>query len=438
MTDFRQLCPSCKQTLELPGVSMGKLAQCPSCEATFTAGQKPTQTTAASVLSREPETPEATPDSITRTQRDTGPEPLEPRSAAEPTTNPSEPGLLDATKRTNPLVNDETSESSLATTATDEPTTEETAALPSTEATLGGTGEATASEVTTTEKASLDTRHLYSETTNPFSQPLLQDSVVSEPSSPYINANEISHKGFVKRSSIIIVPCSSLDLFKTTWAIMLDRGLSLIASTLFFVFLVAITFVMGSIAWWILNLFITDMAMSITYYTGYIIISTITIIGLCRNAIGIARNTPYLMSESSITFRSLINTLVPVALIIAVASYYKWALLTTYAIDATVLVLLGLCTVGTIGWLWSSIFLSCDMQCSGFKSLFMAARIFYRNKLSTLALISASTILILMGVVSYGILLILTLPFVQLLLATSYLMMTNQPLATPEHSTSAD
>ncbi|MDA8967924.1 hypothetical protein N9F76_01385 [bacterium] len=403
-------------------------------------------------------------------QRDTGPEPLEPRAAAESTTNPSESGLLHATNRTNPLVNDETSESSPATTATDEPTTEKTAALPSTEttldgtgeatldgtgettldgtgeatldgtgeATLDGTGEATASEVATTETATLDTNHLYSENTNPFSQPLLQDSVVAEPSSPYINANEISHKEFAKRSSIIIVPCSSLDLFKTTWAIMLDRGLSLIASMLFCVFLVAITFVMGSIVSWILILFINDMAMSITYYTGYIIISTITTIGLCRNAIGVARNTPHLMSESSITFRSLINTLVPVALFITVASYYKWALLTTYAIDTTVLVLLGLCTVGTIGWLWSSIFLCCDMQCSGFKSLFMAARIFYRNKLSTLALISASTTLILLGVMSYGILLIVALPFVQLLLATSYLMMTNQPLATPEHSTSAD
>jgi hypothetical protein len=36
-----------------------------------------------------------------------------------------------------------------------------------------------------------------------------------------------------------------------------------------------------------------------------------------------------------------------------------------------------------------------------------------------------------MGLASYGILLIFTLPFVQLLLATAYLKMTNQPLTDP-------
>ncbi len=46
MKDFRQLGPGCKQTLELPISASSKLAQCPACETTFTAGEKLPQTTA--------------------------------------------------------------------------------------------------------------------------------------------------------------------------------------------------------------------------------------------------------------------------------------------------------------------------------------------------------------------------------------------------------
>ena len=293
-------------------------------------------------------------------------------------------------------------------------------------------------EASAAETANLPPNHLYPEDRNPFSQPLLQKSVITEPSSFFVNSNEISNKHFAERTQITIVSCSTIEIFKTTWALMLDRGLLLLASLLFAIFLIAFTLITGGVATWILSLFISDAAMFIVYRAAITLICTLATISLCRNAIGVARNTPYLMSESLITFRSLLSTLVPATLIFAVASYYKWQLMPMYTIDITVIVMIGLCTTGTLGWFWSSVFLCSDMQCSGFKSLVTAAQIFYHNKLSTLALISACTGLMLMGIASRGILLIVAVPYVQLLMATSYLMMTNQPFANPRHRIATD
>ena len=61
----------------------------------------------------------------------------------------------------------------------------------------------------------------------------------------------------------------------------------------------------------------------------------------------------------------------------------------------------------------------------------MAARIFYHNKLATLALISVNTFLLLIGVASFGFLLILTIPCIQILSAVAYLQMTSQPIIDP-------
>jgi hypothetical protein len=212
---------------------------------------------------------------------------------------------------------------------------------------------------------------------------------------------------------------------------MLDRGFTLIASLLVIIFIVASAYVLGLICSWIGSLFFTEQIMVIAQYVVSTFIATLAIIFLCRSAIGVARRSPRLMSDSAITFRSWIHTLVPIAFITAAAVYFKWILLDGYLLDFTVLIIIGMCTIGTMGWLWSSLFLCCDLQCSGFQSLLTATKILYHNKLTTLALLSASTLLILMGLASYGILLIFTLPFVQLLLATAYLKMTNQPLTDP-------
>ncbi len=261
---------------------------------------------------------------------------------------------------------------------------------------------------------------------------------MTEPSSFFVNSNEISDEHITAQTQITIMSCSFVEIFKTTWAILLDRGLLLVASLLVLSFILAFIVAAGTVATWIMSLLITDAVMFIVYCSAIILISLLTTILLCRNAISVVRKTPQLVADSSVTFRSLLNTLVPASLIAAVASYFKWQLLPMYTIDITVIVLIGLCTIGTLGWFWSSLFLCSDMQCSGFKSLVTAAHIFYRNKVSTLALISTCTILMLMGIVSWGLLLIVVLPFIQLLLATSYLMMTDQPFANPRYLIATD
>lgn len=461
MKNFRQLCPTCKQTLELPISADGKLAQCPACETTFTAREKPAESSShaqapdinASVDWVAKETEQKRHSKPTKPQDAEVPhESIEPPATVESPalTLNAEPGSTVTRGPNNPI------SSGLANPAnaglahqSHQPISETvhngepdlTATVDSAEQKMSPPIHP-AAPVDSTERreaSAVETANqLYKQDRNPFSQPLLQTAVVTESSSVFVNSNEISNKYITAPTKITIVSCSTAEVFKTTWAIMLDRGLLLVASLLFLISILGFTIISGMVAGWILSLLISDAVMSILYFSAIALISVLTTISMCRNAIGVVRKTPKLLADSSITFRSLLNTLVPASLIAAVASYFKWQLLPLYTIDITVIVLIGLCTIGTLGWFWSSIFLCSDMQCSGFKSLGTAAHIFYRNKVSTLALISTCTISILMGIASWGVLLIVALPFVQLLLATSYLMMTNQPFANPRYLITTD
>ncbi len=498
MKEFRQLCPTCKQTLELPISASGKRAQCPACEATFTAGEKLSQTTVgpaspveltdknASVQSAAKETeqenhPEPTKPKNTNEPRESS-EPLEivepavrtantePSNAVNPApnnpinsrlanpinsglanpansgldnpissglANPISSGLANPANQpiSAPAPDNSAPDNSALLSAAEDSAARKTDTRADRATPLEGTGQYEASAA---ETANQSPDQLYSEDRNPFSQPLLQKAVVTEPSSFFVNSNEISDEHITAQTQITIMSCSFVEIVKTTWAILLDRGLLLVASLLVLIFILAFILAAGTVATWIMSLLITDAVMFIVYCSAIILISMLTTISLCRNAISVVRKTPHLVADSSVTFRSLLNILVPASLIAAVASYFKWQLLPMYTIDITVLVLMGLCTIGTLGWFWSSLFLCSDMQCSGFKSLVTAARIFYRNKVSTLALISTCTILMLMGIVSSGLLLIVVLPLIQLLLATSYLMMTNQPFANPRYLIATD
>jgi len=495
MKDFRQLCPACKQTLELPISASGKRAQCPACEATFIAGEKLSQTTVDPASPVQSTDENASVDSAANeTDQETHPEPTKPQNTNEPRESSEPLEIVEPPVRTantepsdaaNPIPNNPINSrlanpinSGLANPAnsgTDNPISSGLAnpanqpisasapdnsapdnSAPDNSAHLSAAEDSAARKTDTradlatplevngqyvasaAETANQSPDQLYSEDRNPFSQPLLQKAVVTEPSSFFVNSNEISDEHITAQTQITIMSCSFVEIFKTTWAILLDRGLLLVASLLVLIFILAFILAAGTVATWIMSLLITDAVMFIVYCSAIILISMLTTILLCRNAISVVRKSPQLVADSSVTFRSLLNTLVPASLIAAVASYFKWQLLPMYTIDITVIVLIGLCTIGTLGWFWSSLFLCSDMQCSGFKSLVTAAHIFYRNKVSTLALISTCTILMLMGIVSSGLLLIVVLPFIQLLLATSYLMMTNQPFANPRYLIATD
>ncbi|MGI9443189.1 MAG: hypothetical protein ACR2N1_12025, partial [Rubripirellula sp.] len=81
MKDFRQLCPACKQTLELPISASGKRAQCPACEATFIAGEKLSQTTVDPASPVQSTDENASVDSAANeTDQETHPEPTKPQN----------------------------------------------------------------------------------------------------------------------------------------------------------------------------------------------------------------------------------------------------------------------------------------------------------------------------------------------------------------------
>ena len=430
MKNFRQLCPACKQTLELPNSSIGKLAQCPACATTFTAGEKPSATTSSSAKSTKPEDQNA-PTDLKRQAPDQEPQPdpPSPQQPAEAISLPSNTeGPSTANTEDQPVDADPPESSPIVASSFEESESLTAEWLLPSEATSVSPSAGQEPAGKSVVPAPVPT---FPKGTNPFSQPLMQAEVAPDPYSPYINANEKSQLPSAARSEITIVNCSVSDLFKTTWAIMLDRGFTLIASLLVIIFIIAGVYVLGLTFSWVLSLFFTEQIVFIAEYAILTFTTTLAIIFLCRSAIGVTRRTPHLMSDSFITFRSWIHTLVPIAVLTAAAVYFKWILLDGYLLDLTVAIIIGLCTIGTLGWLWSSLFLCCDQQSSGFKSLLTATKIFYRNKLTTLALLSASTLLILIGLASYGFLLIFTLPFVQLLLATAYLKMTNQPLLDP-------
>ena len=70
----------------------------------------------------------------------------------------------------------------------------------------------------------------FPEGTNPFSQPLMQSNVNPETFNPYIHANEDLQSNAASRTEVRIVSCSTSEIFRTAWAIMLDRGFSLLVS----------------------------------------------------------------------------------------------------------------------------------------------------------------------------------------------------------------
>ena len=183
----------------------------------------------------------------------------------------------------------------------------------------------------------------------------------------------------------------------------------------------------------LLSPFVTDLGLDVTAFTIGTLACTIIIVASCRNSIAIVRNTPNLMAASMPTLRAIIHTLVLIVLLTVVASMFRWTLFGQYFVDSSVIILTGICTAVTCGWLWISIFLCGDMQSSGFGSLILALRILYHNKLTTALLILISSLLTICGVVSCGILLLVTQPITQMMLATAYLMMTNQKIADPRH-----
>ena len=431
MPDFRQLCPSCKRTLELPKSSIGSLAQCPVCECNFTAGATPSGTTATpddtadGGMREGQQVNEQTPSQVTAPPSE-NPVDAEIIPDSDVTTPAAKSPIIDGASLTKPEIRTESQNAN---------TSDIAATLPDAAVNVPPTNPMSPPATEAQMLDSSQTRDSspmleFPEGTNPFSQPLMQSNVNPETFNPYIHANEDLQSNAASRTEVQIVSCSTREIFRTAWAIMLDRGFSLLASLLVMIFIIGAATIAGIVLLNIASIFVTDLMITRIQYTAVAVISVLATISLCRNALGVARHTTRLLAESSIPFRSL-HALVPATIAAATAVYFKSLLLPAYSVDLTVATITGLCTIGTLGWFWSSIFLCCDLQFSGFRSIPMAARIFYHNKLATLALISVNTCLLLIGVASFGFLLILAIPCIQILSAVAYLQMTSQPILDP-------
>ncbi len=436
MSEFRQLCPFCKRTLELPVTAIGQVAQCPVCNTTFTAGKQP-ETADQPVTAGEIQAPE--------TEIASGPSLRESQAESQ-------------TDLKVDLTSTGLAEDSIAETATEQIT--DAAISTAVPTTLDPAGNESTAAITTTSPASSESDQTklpktepnetptesvpaasfpeYPEGVNPFSVPLPQASPGSQFETPYLSPLVISSGNFARPGEVIIVSQSIGEILKATVAILLSRGITLMVSFLCILFTIAVTTVIGMICMGLISPFVTVVANEAVVFTFSFFVTTLAVVVSCRNTIAIARNTPNLMTASLPKFRSVLPTLVPIVLLSVVASLFRWTLFSDYRADSLVLILTGYCAVVTCGWLWSSIFLCCDMQSSGPGSVLVALRMLYHNKLTTALLILISTLLTTCGVISCQILLLVTLPFTQMMLAIAYLMMTNQPLADPRHPIEAD
>lgn len=422
MTEFRQTCPSCNRILALPVTAMGRLAQCPACQETFSAGEQ-TQTV------NQPGQPETglPADSAADSNHDGRP--------VETATEPTEQVPQVPETATGPL--NQPGESLQA-------EGDLSATSPTTTRPIGSDFDPTIPAQTDSgqhvAESADESPAQYPEGVNPFSIPLSQNSVHSSLENPYLSSfsSDLSSGNFARRSEVRIVKRSIGEILRMTGVLLVDRGMTQLVSFL------SIAFVIGAIAffamvflglnqfsfWWT-NPNRSNFGLHTVAWIVGIPLSTLIVVVSCRSSIAIVRNTPNLTSASMPTYKTMLHAAVPFILMIVIAVTVRQTLFGDYLLDAFVLILTFLCTAFTWGWLWISLFLCCDKQSSGFGSLLLSLRILYYNKLTTAMLIVISSLLAICGIVSCGILLLITQPVTQMLLATAYLMMTNQQIDDP-------
>ena len=226
MTAFRQLCPSCKRTLELPVTAMGQLAQCPVCNERFAAGEQP-----ATVDQSEP----ASEIGPSETGIASGPSPSESQADESQTdlkvevdltrvglpedadTGPTEAAeqIADVTTPTRDPISLEPFSSHSADSTTTDPIGSEFGKPTPTEA----------------ESGKPPTHHVpagsipeYPEGVNPFSVPLSQASPLPGLENPYLSPQQLSSGNFARRGEVIIVSRSISEILKDNLGTSLEPG----------------------------------------------------------------------------------------------------------------------------------------------------------------------------------------------------------------------
>ncbi|MFK8115414.1 MAG: hypothetical protein AB8B91_24670 [Rubripirellula sp.] len=356
MSTLRQVCPSCKRSLELPSEAEGRLAKCPACQATFTAH--------ADLIPPAQQQP--------------------PQPAAQ---DPSESPAADP-----------------APTQPQRPVSE-----------------------------------------NPFVEPLESGPAPTATPNPYAPA--AYREPIQTIGELPIVDRSIEEVFSPTLAIFAQRW-----SALLIAFIVV---GVGSFVTMFASLFLFAMLSELGQEVGAVVSLVLLVpvgifasayfsVGICRNAIAVARNSPTPLAELlpplSAVFRFLVGALAMAVFVGIFVGVFVGILAALGAsgndeLMGVIGVLGGLffVVVGTAAYwlLWAWMFIASDGKATAIGSIRGAISMTMHNKLTSFLLVVIATALSTAGAAACYVGLLVTYPLTNLMFAVAYMLMSNQRIDDP-------
>ncbi len=413
MSTLQQPCPSCGRQLELPTTAIGRLAQCPACEVTFTVESPAMGETSVEPASDVDQDPNALPgdeSSIgsSTSDRDVR-ESTSDRNERESTSNRDERDGAET-----PFAPSRVSDS-----PSDSPNHS-----------LGESGVEFPGD----------------EQRNPFTSPL-ESGMAGQPSlNPYL-PSQMAAEPVATVGVLQVVPRSVEEVFSATLAIFGARWGVLLGA---FVLVLTASFAVYFVPMFVLAA-IADAGGDMFGYIGLAIWVPLMVIagcyvsvGLARNAIAVARNSPAPLSELfpplGIVVRFLIGVVILSAVVGILAGLFAGLISLANSVGGGG-VSIAVAAIGVIGggilamlgywFLWGWWFVVSDGKAGAIESLKVAWAITRHNKMTSALMILIATVLSMAGASFCYVGLLATQPLTNLMFAVAYLLMTNQTLSDP-------
>ncbi|MEM1068591.1 MAG: hypothetical protein AAGI63_06835 [Planctomycetota bacterium] len=418
MKSIRLSCPSCERELELPATAVGRLAQCPACQATFrVASDEPTDANVISAIPvPEPPTPPTTQDAAT-------PEP------------PDEPGTASTVDSYWGQPLPERNQGVPVQQATAEPTQQTEAPQPS--------DQTNAEPIAAPDPHGRDlASHQNQAEPNPFTSPLESGMAAPMPNAnPYESTSQnipVSAAGGVP-----IVHRGFEQIFSPTMSIYGNRLGQLLLGFL-------LTVIIGFLGFygWAYSLISIDESIGdpVTSILGLaslpfvIFFACFLTVGLTRHTIAIARNSPSPFREFLPPLRIVLRFLAGGLLLMLGLGALGGlgALMLDVIIPAIfseqVVIAISIITVFgstvlamALYWiLWAWVFIVSDGRASIVGAFRASLDLTRHNRMTSLLMVIAGVTLTLAGAASCYVGMLLTVPLANLMFAVGYLLMTNQ------------
>lgn len=274
----------------------------------------------------------------------------------------------------------------------------------------------------------------------PYSAPSPGYSAPNNPYQPSVQTDPVQSGGFT------IVPRSFEEAISATTAIFGERwGMLVIGVVIFFAINIAVSVVT--------QIFIGVAATAgegpggiaaLVSLPFSIFAQTYLQAGLIRNALGVVRNIPTPINEFIVPLGIVVRLLcggLLVGLVVGVVAFIFVAIIAVLGssgndglagILAIVGILIGATMTVALSWLlWSWQFVICDGQTGLIQSFQTSVAITMANKVSSLLVLLVAGVATIAGALLCGIGLLISIPFANALIATAYLLMTNQRISDP-------